>query len=54
MNSRWQIKYKATESGEKAVDFFLQWTRLEEAQNYTCQYHQESNCRRDIGKIKKS
>ncbi|KAM3821903.1 T-cell-interacting, activating receptor on myeloid cells protein 1-like isoform 2-T2 [Vipera latastei] len=43
LKSKKQIKYKAAVSGEKAVDFFLHQRRLEEAQSYTCQYHQESN-----------
>ncbi|KAK9397476.1 immunoglobulin superfamily member 1-like [Crotalus adamanteus] len=43
LKSKKQIDYKAAESGGKAVDFFLYWKRLEEAQSYTCQYHQESN-----------
>ncbi|XP_034279105.1 immunoglobulin superfamily member 1 [Pantherophis guttatus] len=37
-----QIDYKAAEPGEKAVNFTPHWKKLEETQNYTCQYHYKS------------
>ncbi|XP_013920430.1 PREDICTED: leukocyte immunoglobulin-like receptor subfamily A member 6, partial [Thamnophis sirtalis] len=37
-----QIDCKAAELGEKAVIFSPRWVKLEETQNYTCQYHNKS------------
>ncbi|XP_058037478.1 immunoglobulin superfamily member 1-like isoform X2 [Ahaetulla prasina] len=38
-----QIDYKAAEPGEKAVNFTPHWMKLEETQNYACQYHHKSS-----------
>ncbi|XP_015665713.1 immunoglobulin superfamily member 1 [Protobothrops mucrosquamatus] len=43
LKSKQQIDYKAAKLGERAVNFSLPWVKLEEAQNYTCQYQNKSS-----------